>query len=152
MNKGNRMNTTKHPVAFLAVLAAAALSMTACSGGEHETEVPTSGDPEADRRADVRVDAEGPAKKDGAPKTLYDRIGGEQMITAIVDDMTTRVLADPRVNFERKDVKTGWLGGTYEPWVPTHTNVTHFKARMVEFLTLAAGGPVEYRGRDLRES
>jgi hemoglobin len=136
---------------LLAIAILAALALAGCAGGDRENEVPSSGDPEADRRADVRVDADS-TKKDSAPKTLYERIGGEKVITAIVDDMTTRVLADPRLNFTRKDVKTGWLGGKYEPWVPTYTNTQHFKARMVEFLTLAAGGPVEYRGRDLRET
>lgn len=150
------MNTTKKSLRtcsrFLILLTASfVLPLAGCSGGNQEDAVPSSGNPEADRRAEMRVESEGPTKK-GEGSTLYERIGGEPILTAIVDDMTSRVLADPRVNFERKDVKTGWLGGTYEPWVPTHTNVTHFKARMVEFLTLAAGGPVKYRGRDLRES
>jgi hemoglobin len=136
---------------LLVAIAAASLALVGCAGGDHENEVPTSGDPEADRRADIRVDADG-SKKDVASKTLYERIGGAEVLAAIVDDMTTRVLEDPRVNFERKDITTNWVGSKRDPWVPTHTNVTHFKARMVEFLTLAAGGPVQYRGRDLRES
>ncbi len=152
MNKGHSMNARQlRTRLLLAIAAAAAFSITGCAGDDHESEVPSSGDPEADRRADIRVDADG-AKKDAASKTLYERIGGEEVITAIVDDMTTRVLEDPRVNFERKDITTNWIGSKRDPWVPTHTNVTHFKARMVEFLTLAAGGPAEYRGRDLRES
>lgn len=128
------------------------LALAACSSdGDREASVPTSGDPEADRRADLRVGAEdGKENKEG--KTLYDRIGGEPVLTAIVDDMTTRVLADPRVNFERKDVKVNWIGSKYDSWDPNPENVARFKTRMVQFLSLASGGPVKYEGRDLHEA
>ena len=61
---------------LLAVAAAIVVSFAGCAGNDHESEVPSSGDPEADRRADIRVDADG-SKKDEAPKTLYERIGGD---------------------------------------------------------------------------
>src|SRR3954465_2709370 len=75
----------------------------------------TSGNREADQRADQRMpnaeqlkDANGakPAAEE-VQKPLYDRLGGEKGINAIVDDWVTRALADPRVNWERKDVKKG---------------------------------------------
>lgn len=124
-------------------------SAAGCSGKGDST-LPSSGDPEADRRADMRVGAD-EAGKDGAKaRTLYDRLGGERTITAIVDDMTTRVLADPRVNFERKDVETNWIGSKRKPWSTSPENVNRFKIHMVEFLTLASGGPAEYSGRDMK--
>lgn len=135
----------------LALTLGSLMALAGCASNGEEDGVTTSGDPEADRRADVRVDAEeGKDGKEG--RTLFDRIGGTPVITAIVDDMTTRVLADPRVNFQRKDVSVNWLGSKYDAWEPTPSNVARFKARMVQFLSLAAGGPPTYEGRDMRES
>jgi hemoglobin len=128
------------------------LLAAACANEKSETDVPSSGNPEADRRAELQVEPEKDKEnQDKKARTLYDRLGGEQGIAAIVDDMTTRVLADPRVNFERQNVTTNWVGSKYRAWEPTPANVQSFKARMVEFLTLAAGGPVQYTGRDLHE-
>jgi hemoglobin len=113
-------------------------------------DVPVSGDPEADQRAEQRVSSESDAKgKDRAPRTLFDRLGGEAGIAKIVDEMTQRVIEDPRVNFERRNVRDGWIG-KYEPWDPTPQNIARFKRHMVEFIALAAGGPTNYTGRDLR--
>src|ERR1051325_6928003 len=120
-------------------------------GGGREKDQAASGDPEADQRAELRVGSED-GKKTGqnAPRTLYERLGGQKTIEALVDDMTQRVMADPRVNFERREVKSSWLGGHYKPWQPTDPNIAAFKQHMIEFLTLAAGGPAEYTGRDMR--
>jgi hemoglobin len=137
--------------ASIALTCSLLLALSACGSGGDESRLPSSGNPEADRRADLRVGAEDDkGNKEG--KTLYDRIGGTPMITAIVDDMTTRVLADPRVNFERKNVKVNWIGSKYDSWEPNAENVARFKTRMVQFLTLAAGGPVNYEGRDMQEA
>src|SRR5882724_10513221 len=69
------------------------------SGGERA--VASSGDPEADQRAEMRV---GSATSGGAAqRTLYERLGGQPTIVALVDDMTERATADPRVNFARRD-------------------------------------------------
>ena len=125
------------------------LAGCALGGNSNEGELPTSGDPEADQRAEQRVGSNG--DKDGkgaAPQTLYERLGGEQGIAKIVDEMTQRVIADPRVNFERRSVREGWFG-KYEPWNPSQENVARFKRHMVEFLSLAAGGPTKYTGREL---
>src|SRR5690242_6394542 len=76
----------------------------------------TSGSREADQRAEQRMTASKQIKDaDTAgiklapepPKSLYDRLGGEQGMVLIVDDFMSRVLADPRVNWERKGVKRG---------------------------------------------
>lgn len=124
-----------------------AVSISGCAG-DNETRLPTSGDPEADQRADQRVSAED--GKGTEKRTLYVRLGGEAGIAAIVDDMTPRVIADPRVNFERKDVKRNWFGGKVKPWVPNDSSIDAFKRHMIEFLSLAAGGPSQYTGGDIR--
>ena len=142
--KRRMMKTIPWKEACAAVLL---LAGAGCGMGK-DTSVSSSGDPEADQRADMRLgsdDGKGKAKQ-----TLYDRLGGEKTIVALVDDMTARAMADPRVNFDRNDVKASWIGGKYKPWQPTPENVEHFKQHMVEFLTLATGGPTDYTGRDMR--
>jgi hemoglobin len=121
-----------------------------------QTQTATAGDPESNQRAEMRV-GDGDAGGGGGgghgqpskPRTLYERLGGEKTITALVDDAAQRVMADPRVNFDRTNVKTNWLGGHYKPWQASDANVETFKKHMVEFLTLASGGPSEYSGRDM---
>jgi hemoglobin len=129
------------------VLVITALFAAGCVGNG-ESSVPASGDPEADRRAEERIG--GDIERGGGERPLYQRLGGEEAITAIVNDMADRVIADPRVNFERKNVNRNWLGVDYKPWEPTPENVAQFRRHMVEFLTLASGGPAEYAGRDMR--
>lgn len=135
----------KHSQSIAGVVAACCVLWSSGCGTSNSAPA-ASGDPEADRRAEMRVGAD--ARK-GDSRTLYERLGGEPGITAIVDDMTERIIADPRVNFERKNVKTNWVGSTYTPWEPTPENVQRFKLHMVQFLSLAAGGPAQYTGRDM---
>ena len=123
------------------------LAGAGCGVGS-EGSLSSSGNPEADQRAEMRLGSDG--EKGKSKQTLYDRLGGEKTITALVDDMTARAIADPRVNFERKDVKASWIGGKYKPWEATPENVERIKHHMVEFLTLATGGPTDYTGRDMR--
>jgi hemoglobin len=139
------------PPAWRALRALFILLLLAAGGcwGGGERSVASSGDPEADRRADQRVGAEDGQARDG--RTLYERLGGDAGVVAIVEDMTARVIADPRVNFERRNVRASWLGGKYDAWNPTPENVERFKRHMIEFLMLAAGGPAEYTGRDIAE-
>jgi hemoglobin len=123
------------------------LLLVSC-GGSGETHVAASGDPEADRRADARVgNADGAESAD--KRTLYERLGGRDGIAEIVNDMTDRAIADPRVNFERNNIKKNWLGTKYKPWDPSPANVDLFKQHMTEFLCLAAGGPTQYSGREI---
>jgi len=75
-------------------------------------------------------------------KSLYERLGGEPAITAVVDDFVGRAAADPKVNFARK--------GTSMEWQATPQNVAHVKMRLVQFISKAAGGPQKYEGRDMK--
>jgi hemoglobin len=75
-------------------------------------------------------------------KTLYDRMGGEATIVAVVDDLIRRAMADPNVNFTRQ--------GTTRPWQATPENLALLKKRLIQFLGTATGGPQRYEGEDLR--
>src|SRR5436190_7903491 len=93
--------------AVWALVVMLALAGVGCGSGQSRP--PSSGDPEADRRAEQRVGAEDDRGNNDA-RTLYKRIGGNETISAIVEDMTARVIADPRVNFERQDVRKNLIG------------------------------------------
>ena len=140
-------------------------------GGEQQKEKDffTSGNREADQRAEQRVAKDqqlrgqggnsgvgksGDSKPD-AKKSLFERLGGEEALTKITDDFVTRALADPRVNWERKDVtKGGMLGMGVKSayWNPSPENVAQMKKHVVQFLSLATGGPAHYDGKEMREA
>jgi len=77
-------------------------------------------------------------------RTLYDRLGGENAIRAVIDDFVARAAADPKVNFTRK--------GTAAEWKATPEAVDHLKKMLVDLTVQATGGPQRYKGKDLKES
>ena len=72
-------------------------------------------------------------------KSLYDRLGGQPAIAAVVDKFVDRAAQDPRVNFTRK-------GHPNDKWQPTQENVAKLKASVTRFIVQATGGPQEYNG------
>jgi len=66
-------------------------------------------------------------------KSLYDRLGGQGAITAVVDEFAGRVLADTRIN--KKFAKT---------------DAARLKKELVDQICMATGGPCKYTGRDMR--
>jgi hemoglobin len=65
-------------------------------------------------------------------KTLYERLGGKDAITAVVDDFVGNVAADNRINkyFAR-------------------TDIPRLKRLLVEQICAGTGGPCVYTGRDM---
>lgn len=87
--------------------------------------------------------------------TLYQRLGGEKGIAAIVDDFIPRALQDPRVNWERKGVKKGGLFSRDRQeamWQPSAQNVSTLKKHIAQFLSLATGGPSKYEGEEMKQA
>jgi hemoglobin len=70
-----------------------------------------------------------------AEPTIYDAIGGDTALVAVVDDFYGRVLADPA------------LGAFF-----AGTNMTRLKGRQVEFFAAALGGPLRYTGASMRDA
>jgi hemoglobin len=66
-------------------------------------------------------------------KSLYDRLGGKPAITAVVDDFTARVVADRRINR-----------------LFANTDAPAFKAKLVDQICEASGGPCKYTGKDMK--
>src|SRR5437764_3810025 len=68
-------------------------------------------------------------------KTLYERLGGYDSITAVVNDLLPRLPADPQLG--RFWAHRGEDG------------VKREKQLLIDFLCSSAGGPVYYRGRHM---
>ena len=65
--------------------------------------------------------------------SLYQRLGGQQAITAVVDDFVANVAADNRINHYF-----------------AHTDIPHLKRELVDQICQATGGPCTYTGRTMR--
>src|SRR5712692_380007 len=71
----------------------------------------------------------------GETKTLYERLGGYDAISAVANDLLPRLRADPQLG--RFWAHRGEDG------------VNREKQLLIDFLCASAGGPVYYRGRDM---
>jgi hemoglobin len=66
-------------------------------------------------------------------KSFYERLGGKEAITAVVDDFVGRVAADNRIN----------------SFFAT-TDIPRLKMNLVNQICEASGGPCKYTGRDMK--
>ncbi len=73
----------------------------------------------------------------GKATTHWDRLGGEAGVRKIVDDFVDLAGKDPAVDFFR--------GGKYK-----NTDLKPMKQTFVEFISAASGGPLPYKGKDLK--
>lgn len=74
-------------------------------------------------------------------KSLYERLGGEAAIKAVVDDFVGRAAGNPKVNFTRKGIKE---------WEASEANVGKLKKHLVALIGAVTGGPQKYEGRDMK--
>jgi hemoglobin len=68
-------------------------------------------------------------------KSLYDRLGGQPAIEAVVNDFAGRVLADARIN--KKFAKS---------------DAPRLVKNLTDFVCNAAGGPCQYKGLTMKKS
>lgn len=66
-------------------------------------------------------------------KSLYDRLGGQPAVEAVVKDFAGTVLADARIN--KKFARS---------------NADRLIKNLTDFVCMAAGGPCKYTGRDMK--
>lgn len=71
-------------------------------------------------------------------KTLYERLGGYDAISAVANDLLPRLQADPR------------LGRFWQH--RGEDGVEREKQLLIDFLCSSAGGPLYYTGRDMKTS
>mgnify|MGYP000880039709 FL=1 len=67
--------------------------------------------------------------------SLYDRLGGQPAITAVVDDFVANVAADKRIN------------GQF-----ANTNIPRLKMLLVEQICAGTGAPCQYTCRDMKSA
>ena len=158
--------------ATLGIILAAMMIVAGCGEPEKKDRgFFTSGSRDADQRAEQRVarDEQMKGKSEGGhgggsggaaattkeAKTLYDRLGGDKGINALVDDFVTRALADPRVNWERKGVTRGGLSIHHNEsveWKAGDDQIKALKTHLAQFLAVATGGPTKYEGKEMTEA
>ena len=97
--------------------------VAACGGGEKGT-------------ADT---ADSPAAAPAAT-SLYDRLGGRDAIVAVVDSFVARVAADARIN------------GFFTAAASDPARLASFKAKLVDQVCQASGGPCTYTGKDMKSA
>jgi len=66
-------------------------------------------------------------------RSLFERLGGSEAISAVVDDFVARCAADSRIN------------GKF-----ARTDIPRLKKMLVDQVTAATGGPANYTGRDMK--
>jgi len=74
------------------------------------------------------------------PKSLYDRLGGKNAITAVVDEFVGRVAADKRIN-------AFFMATASDP-----KRLAKFKSNLVDQICEASGGPCKYKGKDMKSA
>src|SRR5258706_4230199 len=82
------------------------------------------------------------AKSGMATRSLYDRLGGEPAITAVIDDFVNRAAGDPKVNFTRK--------GTDKEWSATPENVIKLKRHLTQIVCMVTGRPQKNEGKPMK--
>jgi hemoglobin len=96
---------------LMLVAALAAGSLTACGGKKTEVAAPM------------------------AEKSLFDRLGGKDAITAVVDKFIGNVAADTRINARF-----------------ANADIPGLKGKLVDQVCEATGGPCKYTGKDMKTS
>ena len=80
------------------------------------------------------------AQAQGMQKSLFDRLGGKNAITAVVDDFVANCAADTRIN-------TFFAATAKDP-----KRMAMFKSNLVDQLCEATGGPCKYTGKNMKEA
>src|SRR6187401_454844 len=109
--------------------------LIACGGGgqkKPDTTTTTTASSGGGDTATTKTEAATPPAKG---KTLFDRLGGLNAITAVVDEFVNRTTSDPRIKHRF-----------------FNTDAVELKKLLAEFVCMATGGPCKYSGRDMATS
>lgn len=122
---------------YAATFVLSGLVVAACMAKKPPPAPPTAPEPVMDAGADVEVEAEAPK-----PKTLFERLGGKEGVTKLVDSLTTRLQANAKFKAKMAPLKGPKLD--------------KFKQDMVDMICVDAQGPdsgadCKYEGRFMKE-
>lgn len=73
-------------------------------------------------------------------KSLYERLGGAQGISALVDDIVAAHLKNPVIK------------ARFEPYNDTPDRMAEVKKHLCDFLAAGSGGPEQYSGRTMPDA
>ncbi|MBI3669816.1 MAG: group 1 truncated hemoglobin [Acidobacteria bacterium] len=90
---------------------------------------------QASLAADKATKSQKKSGKMAKEKSLYERLGKKEAITAVVDEFVGNVAADNRINA-----------------FFAHTDIAKLKMNLVNQICEAAGGPCKYTGRSMKEA
>lgn len=78
--------------------------------------------------------------KNDVPLSLYERLGGLEGITLIVDDVIEAHMNNPNI----KD--------RFTPYKAQPERLAAIRKHTIDFFSAGSGGPVEYKGRDMQKT
>lgn len=79
-------------------------------------------------------------KKNATEKSLYERLGGTDGITAIVDEVVEAHMTNPAIKAR---------------FLPLKNNSEHFtevRKHLIDFFIMGSGGPQQYSGKDMQSA
>ncbi len=76
-------------------------------------------------------------QKEIIEKTLFERLGGRQGITILVDEIVNAHIDNPAIN------------ARFLPYLKDQDNLSKIKKHTVDFFSASSGGPDIYTGRDM---
>ncbi|MGH8473999.1 MAG: group 1 truncated hemoglobin, partial [Gammaproteobacteria bacterium] len=79
------------------------------------------------------TEAPKPAAAPAAPRPLFERLGGQEGLTGIVEGLISNIGANPQTRLHF-----------------TNINIGRFKTKMVEYLCEQTGGPCKYTGGEIK--
>ncbi len=79
--------------------------------------------------------------KDTKKTTLWDRLGGETGVSKVVTDILAVAIEEPKVNFLRN--------GKYKL---DGKGIADLRQKMVDMVSEATGGPLKYKGKDMKSA
>jgi hemoglobin len=97
------------------VLIGLALAFAACGGGGKKGDTTTT--------------------TTSSEKSLYDRLGGKDAISGVVDDFVANVAADTRINA-----------------MFANADIPNLKTKLVDQICQATGGPCTYTGKNMKDA
>src|SRR5690349_12267734 len=113
--------------------ALACVFLIACGGKSAPKDTTTKTTTKTTASDSKSAKADKPAAK--GPNELYDRLGGQRAIVAVIDDFIGNVAADKRIRLRF-----------------LNTDIPKLKLLLVEFVCYATGGPCKYTGQDMETS
>lgn len=95
-----------------------------------------------DLRAAIKPTLMGQQTNTPDRKSLWNRMGGDTTIPVVVEELISRALKNPRINFIRR--------GTGHEWEANPENISKVKRQFVFWISSVSGGPYKYEQKNMK--